>query len=117
MPGVVVSDRESDVNDGIHMDEFNRVVAGISTQLARLERTTLETLIQATKTNGRVDVLERVSAIHEQKLDAADAVAVVLAQSPPVTKRDLWVVAGTLTAAAALMKWVPFLANVGQGAP
>lgn len=62
-------------------------------------------LAQAIKTNGRVDVLERVSQEHAVKI----AALVPSGEAVPLTRRDLWVVTGTLGAVGGMATFLAML--------
>lgn len=87
--------------------DFAQAFAALSQQIARVEVTAQATLVQATKTNGRVDALESLTKTHGVRLAALPDTS---GDSTPLTRRDLWVATGTLAALGALINWWPNLA-------
>lgn len=91
--------------------EFAQAFEALSRQITRVEITAQATLVQATKTNGRVDALEQLTNRHGVRLDTLPPTA---GDSVPLTRRDLWVAVGTLSAAAAAVTWLPKLITLGM---
>jgi len=86
--------------------EFKRAIDGLSLQLSTLQATSQATLVQATRTNGRVDSLEKEHDALSQRISTVAAEA--------ATKRDVRMAALGASAAMGAIQLVPkLLALVG----
>lgn len=73
-------------------------------------------------TNGRVVVLERVSAVEGERVETLrremgqlrTRPSPDLGESHPITRRDLAVAAGAIIAAFAVIRWLPALLAIGR---
>lgn len=94
------------MNEPVLLGEFNRAVDRLSREIVDGNETTREVLAEAKRTNGRVYSLERTASELAIRL-------ALLEKDSPLTKRDLWMVSGTLGAGMAVVKWLPALIKIG----
>lgn len=94
------------MNAPVQQVEFNAAIARLSQQVIEGNETAHEILVEAKRTNGRVYALERSTSETQIRLQSlTDRVD----KSDPLTKRDLYVGLGVLSAAAAAVNWLPRL--------
>ncbi len=98
------------MSEPVMSGEFERAIERLSREVLDGNAVTKDVLVEAKRTNGRVYALEQVTAVLAIRLATIE-------QNTPLTRRDLWVVTGTLGAAMAIVKWLPVLLTAGQVAP